>query len=122
MRLSKRKINQTIEKEIYKIFYQTIADLRSPQEAKGFIEEILTKTELEAITKRLAVAVYLGKGCSYENIKETLKVSSATVATIAEQMKKGQGFALAIKKINADEWAEKWASKLGNLIGKKDQK
>lgn len=116
MRLSKKKINPRIEKQIFNIFYQVIADIKNLQEAEAFLENILTKAELEAITKRLAVALWLEKGRSYENIKKTLKVSSATVATVAEQMKKGKGFEIALKKIRAEEWADRWAKRIGKTF------
>jgi len=119
MRLSKKKINQAIEEQIYRVFYQVIADIHSLSEAKIFLEEILTKTELEALVKRLAVAQLLKKGQSYEKIKKTIKVSSATVASIAEQLKKGKGFKIALKKISAEEWAEHWAKKIRGMMGKK---
>lgn len=118
MRLSKKKINPRIEKQIFNIFYQVIADIKSSQEAKTFLKDILTKAELEALTKRLAVALFLEKKRSYDNIKNTLKVSSATVATVAEQMKKGEGFGIALKKIHAEEWADKWAKKISKVIKK----
>jgi TrpR-related protein YerC/YecD len=119
MRLSKNKISQETEKEILNQFFQVIADIKSPDEAMAFLEEILTKTEMEAIAKRLAVAHYLEKGHSYENIRETLKVSSATVASVAEQLKGNGGYQVALKKIQADQWAEKWAQKLNGMMGKK---
>ena len=119
MRLSKKKITPKVEKEIYRLFYQTMADLRSPDEARAFFEEILTKTERQAIAKRLAVAVYLEKGQSYEEIKKALKISSATVANVAEQSKKGEGFEVALKKVRADQWATKWAEKIAQMMGKK---
>lgn len=112
MQLSKKKINPRIEKQIFNIFNQVIADIRNPQEAKAFLEDILTRAEFEALTKRLAVAVFLEKGRSYDNIKNALKVSSATVATVAEQMKKGKGFEIALKKIHAEEWADRWAKRI----------
>jgi TrpR-related protein YerC/YecD len=117
MRLSKKKITPKVEKEIQRLFYQVVADIHSPKEAAIFFNNVLTKTELEALTKRLAVAHYLEKGSSYEKIKETLKVSSATVATIAEQIQRGEGYQIAFKKVSADEWAEKWAKKLSQMIG-----
>lgn len=119
MRLSKQKINPRIEKQIFNIFYQVIGDLRNSQEAETFFKDILTKAELEALTKRLAVALFLEKGRSYDNIKNTLKVSSATVATVAEQMKKGKGLELALKKIRAEEWAERWTKKIKKLFKRK---
>jgi len=116
MQLSKKKISQRVERQIFNIFYQVIADIRNPQEAKTFLEDILTKAELEALTKRLAVALFLEKGRSYDNIKNTLRVSSATVATVAEQMKKGKGFEIALKKIKAGEWAERWTKRIGKAF------
>ena len=118
MRLSKRRLNQAIEKLIYSQFFKVIADIRSADEAESFLKEILTKTELEALVKRLAVAHYLDKGGSYEDIKKNLRVSSATVATVAEQIKKGEGFKIALKKIRADEWAERWTKKINRMMGK----
>lgn len=116
MQLSKKKINPRIEKQIFNIFYKVVADIRNPQEAKAFLENILTRAELEALTKRLAVALFLEKGRSYDNIKNTLKVSSATVATVAEQMKKGKGLDIALKKVRAEEWANRWTKKISKLM------
>jgi len=116
MQLSKKKINPRIERQIFNVFYQVISDIGTTQEAKAFLENILTRTELEALTKRLAVALFLEKGRSYDNIKNTLKVSSATVATVAEQMKKGKGFEIALKKIRAEEWAGRWTKKISKLV------
>lgn len=116
MQLSKKKINPRIEKQIFNVFYQVISDIRTNQEAKAFLEDILTRAELEALTKRLAVALFLEKGRSYDNIKNTLKVSSATVANVAGQMKKGRGFELALKKIRAEEWANRWAKRIGKTF------
>ncbi|MFC1727403.1 Trp family transcriptional regulator [Patescibacteria group bacterium] len=122
MRLSKKRINKTVELQLYNLFYQVIADLRSTTEAKAFLEGILSKTELEALVKRLGVARLLDQGQSYEEIKKMLKVSSATVATIAEQMKKEKGFEVALKKIRAHQWAGKWAKKISQIINPKANK
>ncbi len=119
MQVSKRIINKTIEKQIFGIFFQVISDLKNPEEVKIFFEDILGKAELTALSKRLAIAHYLDKGRSYQNIRETLKVSSATIASVDKMIKKSPGFKLALKKIEADQWAEKWAGKIEGLFGKK---
>jgi TrpR-related protein YerC/YecD len=116
MQVSKKRINPKIEKQIFNLFFQVINDLKNPQEVKDFLEAILTKTELEAIVKRLAVAHYLEKGRTYENIKKSLAVSSATIAAVQEQLGKGKGFGLALEKIRAEEWADKWAKKISQLV------
>jgi TrpR-related protein YerC/YecD len=116
MQVSKKKINPKIEKQIFGLFYQVVNDLKNPQEIRDFLAAILTKTELEAVVKRLAVAHYLDSGRTYENIKKSLAVSSATIAAVQEQIAKGKGFGLALEKIKAEEWADKWAKKISQLV------
>jgi uncharacterized protein YerC len=117
MQVSKQKLNQTIENQIYAIFYQLIADIKSVDEAQKLFNDILSETEREVITKRLAIAIFLDKDRSYENIKSTLKVSSATIATVQEMMG-NPGIQLALQKIKAEEWADEWAGKITSIVGK----
>ena len=94
---------------------QAIADLRDDDEAKKFLTDFFNESEYEAFAKRLAIAYWLKKGRSYNNIKENLKVSSATIATIQSGLEK-PGFKLALKKIEAEEWANQWAKKIKKFI------
>ncbi|KPJ70424.1 hypothetical protein AMJ51_01950 [Microgenomates bacterium DG_75] len=112
MQVSKRQVNPNLKKQIYQLLYQVLADIRSKKEAKTFLNEVLTEAELEMLAKRLGAAYYLDKGRSYSNIKTNLKLSSATISSVAEQMKKGKGFEIALNKIRAEEWASKWAEKI----------
>jgi hypothetical protein len=48
---------------------------------------------------------------------QNLKVSSATIASVEKMMKK-EGFKLAIKDLEAEEWANQWAEKIQNFIRK----
>lgn len=116
MRHSKKRLAFKKEKEIINFLYQVVADIRNQSEAATFIDEILTSAEKEAIAKRLAVARQLEKGDSYEEIKQALKVSSATVAGIADQLKTGCGYQLALKKIDADEWADRVVGKINQMM------
>lgn len=113
--ISKKKINKNLERQIYNLLYQVIADIHNPKEVEEFLKDFLTETELEVIVKRLAVAYYLNQSRSYDNIKTNLAVSSTTIATINDQMKK-KGFQLALKKIQAEEWASRWAEKIGKMM------
>lgn len=115
MQVSTRKLNVTLEKQVFSVFYQSLADLRTPDEVGAVMADLLTETERTAIAKRLAIATFLEKGRSYENIRETLKVSSATIAAVAEQLG-SPGYQLALKKIKAEEWAEEWAGKITGLF------
>jgi TrpR-related protein YerC/YecD len=118
MQVSKKSINKNLEKEVFETLYQTLVDLKTPKEAKSFLEDVLGKNESIALAKRLAVAYYLINNRSYENIKENLKVSSATIATI-DKAKKSAGYQVALKKIDADKWASEWSSKIESLFKRK---
>ncbi|OGM13959.1 hypothetical protein A3D84_02510 [Candidatus Woesebacteria bacterium RIFCSPHIGHO2_02_FULL_42_20] len=117
MRTAKEKLNKSLEKEITTVFAQLITDLKTPGESISFIKDFLTETEQILFTKRLAIGYWLAKKRNYENIKKNLKVSSATIATVSEMLKK-PGFMLAIKKIESDEWANRWAERIKKIVKK----
>jgi len=77
--------------------------------------DLLTDTERVAMMKRLGIAVYLDKSRSYEDIKNNLKVSSATIASVAETMG-NPGTVEVIKRIKAEEWASDWTDKISRSI------
>jgi uncharacterized protein YerC len=115
VQISKKKINKNLEGQIYKLLYQAIADINNPKEAEEFLKDFLTKIELEVLAKRLGVAYYLKQNQDYNLIRKNLAISSTTVAAIKNQMKK-KGFQLALKKIEAEEWATKWAQKIREIM------
>jgi uncharacterized protein YerC len=115
MQTSKQKINPVLERQLSKTFFQLVTDLQSVTDAEQVLKVVLTPSELEAVSKRLAIAYFLTKGRNYENIKQNLKVSSATVAGIQDQIK-SPGWKLAIQKITADEWATLWEQRIKNVF------
>ncbi|KKQ97279.1 MAG: hypothetical protein UT24_C0002G0029 [Candidatus Woesebacteria bacterium GW2011_GWB1_39_12] len=117
MRTSEKSLNTSLKKEIETVFIQIIADLRDLGETKVFLTDFLNESEYESFAKRLAIAYWLKKGRSYSNIKDNLKVSSATIATIQNMITK-PGFKLALKKIEAEEWANQWAEKIKKFVKK----
>lgn len=119
MQISKNKLSKNITKQTFAVFYQTIADLDTSKETATFLKDFLTEMELITLAKRLMIALYLEKGYSYDLIKKNLKVSSATIANVDKMMKKGSnGFALALKKIDADEWASNLSTKISGFVSK----
>jgi len=117
MQVSKQRVNKTIQSQIDEIFCQLVSDIKSPQEAQTIFKDLLSQTELQALVKRLAIVIFLDKGRSYGNIKHILKVSSATIATVNEQMG-NPGVQLALRKVKADAWADEWTGKITSLVGK----
>lgn len=99
---------------------QVIADITTKDRAELFLKDFLTETEHVAMAKRLAIMIALEKQQSYEDIKDRIKVSSATIAHIQSQLeKKTDGLMLVLRLIKAEEWATKWTGKITGLFGKK---
>lgn len=115
MRVSKSRVNQHLEKELFRTLHGAVADLKTPENIEEFFKAFLSKTEYQTLAKRVAVAYWLDKGRGYNNIRDNLKVSSATIASIQETLKKSRGARLAIARIRADEWANVWTEKIRKL-------
>ncbi len=122
MRFSKKKINLKLKQEIYNNFYRLLASLDEPQQIQKFLTSYMKRSEELALVKRLGIAIMLENETPYQVIKKKLAVSSATIANVQEMMqKKPAGFILALKKIDADRWAEKTSKKrvtLNRLVAK----
>ena len=69
----------------------TIADLRSTEEAKQFLRDLLTEGELIEFGKRWRAANLLYQGTSYVEIVERTGLSSTTVARISKWLQRGSG-------------------------------
>lgn len=117
MQLSQNPINKTIEKQLSEMFYGLLAEINSPEDVKTVLSDILTEAERSAVLKRLGIAMYLDKGRSYEDVKNNIKVSSATIATVAENLG-NSGWQEVIKRIKAEEWASEWTGKISDKIKK----
>lgn len=117
MKVSSRDMNMAMEEEIEELLVQIISDLKGVGETKALLSVLLTGAERSAIARRLAIALSLTNGKSYEEIRESLKVSSATIAKVQESLD-SNGMKLAIEKIRIDDWAGDWAGKLSGAFGK----
>lgn len=111
MQLSQTPINKTLERQLDQMFFQVLGEIDSPDDLKKIFEDVLTEGERIAVLKRLGIALYLDKGRSYEDIKNNIKVSSATIATVAENLG-NSGWQEMIRRIKAEEWASDWTEKI----------
>jgi uncharacterized protein YerC len=116
MRTSAQKINPALKRQIGKTLAQTLTDIKKINDMEVFLSDFLTDAENEVFAKRLAIAYWVKKGRSYNNIKRNLKVSSATIAATIPLMETA-GYRLALKIIEAEEWANQWAEKIGKARG-----
>ncbi len=111
MQISQNKLNRTIESQLQKMLLGVLAETDEPSKVNMILADLLTETERVAILKRLGIAIYLDKNRSYEDIKTNIKVSSATIASVSDQLR-NEGWQEIVKMIKADEWASEWSEKI----------
>ena len=105
------EMNPSLKRQLLRTFVQMMDDLKDKKEIENFLTDFFDDKELEIYVKRLAVAYWLKKGRDEENIRENLKATADEIALAKKSLKK-EGVKLALKKIEAEEWANQWAEKI----------
>lgn len=110
-------MNKHINTQVFAIFFQVLSEAKNEMEMETLLRALLSDKELTSVAKRLAIAIFLDKGHSYDHISKTLGVSSATIASVAELIN-SKGVQLALRKVKAEEWAEVWSARISRTIEK----
>lgn len=96
---------EVAEKEYYKdifFFYKIISNLKNVEEAKLFLKDILTSSELRMLKRRWHIASLLYDGLDIRTIAYKTKTSTQTVSKIKRIMEEGQGgLILAVSRVKA---------------------
>ncbi|MBI2032013.1 MAG: hypothetical protein HYT09_00025 [Candidatus Levybacteria bacterium] len=94
-KLSQQEKNEVISDLIY-----AFVNCKTVREAALFLQDILTRSELQLLSRRLRIAKLLLEGKTYESIEKSLHVSHTTVAKVAIWLAdKGDGFRNIIKTL-----------------------
>lgn len=116
--VSKYPISKAVEQRIFEMFFKTIVNLKNSEDVASFLEEFLTPTEKMMLAKRLAIAVMLSKGYDYHAIRQTLRVSSPTIAGANLWLKyKGKGYQKVINWILTEEKIDEFWQKVDDVLG-----
>lgn len=83
MHTSPQTLSTTQEHRLFAQLVTLLTDITAPDTMKEFLQLFFTDTEQSVFSKRLAILFLLDQGKSYEEISQELKVSSATISTIA---------------------------------------
>lgn len=68
-----------------------ILALKNKDEAKRFIRDLLTREEIEEVSKRLLAARMLTEGSSYRDVEKATGFSSTTVARVSKWLQGSLG-------------------------------
>ncbi|KKR44924.1 MAG: hypothetical protein UU74_C0019G0002 [Candidatus Woesebacteria bacterium GW2011_GWA1_41_7] len=94
-----------------------LADLENKKEIESFMVDFFDEQEIEKYIKRIATSYWLKKGRDEENIKRNLMATSEEITEARKSLSKA-GIKLAIKKMEAEEWANVWAEKIKGIAKK----
>lgn len=111
MQVSNQNLTPAEEEKLLEQLYTLLADLHTPQDIQAFLTNFMTNTERLVFAKRLAIAWLLEQGKSYDEINKTLKVSSATISSVAD-IRQTHGMQLAYRRLHLDQWAKALLKKL----------
>lgn len=103
-RVSKRPVDPEVSSRMYEVFRNYLAGVKNAQEVEEFFTSLLSVTEQITLAKRLAIAVLLSKGYTYDQINQVLKVSTSTITSVQRQLMSGaSGYKKAVNKILSEE-------------------
>lgn len=115
--VSKKVLPNHVKEGLFKNFWELLANIKSPQEVKIFIEDFLSPTEKVMLAKRIAISILLTKGYNHRSISRILKVSTTTVASIAKFLNlKTPGYQLLIKKYSQKESTREFIKELERYL------
>lgn len=104
-------MNPSLKRQLLKTFSQMLDDLKDTKEIEIFLTDFFSEKELTTYIKRISIAYWLKKGRDNANIKRNLVASQKEISEAQKSLKK-EGIKLALKKIEAEEWANVWAEKI----------
>lgn len=110
-------MNPSLKRGLLRTFAQMINDLKEPEEIEVFLKDFFNEKELETYIKRLSIAYWIKKGRDNENIKRNLLATPREITETKKLLKK-DGVEIALKKIEAEEWANVWAERIRKVVKK----
>ena len=80
---------------------RAVLALKNPGEAKKFLRDLLTVSEIDEFGSRWQAAKMLNQNISYTTIRGKTGLSPRTIARISKWLKKGKGgYRLVINRLN----------------------
>lgn len=95
-------INKQLNSKFVDNLMDAILRLRTRDEARRFLRDLLTKQEILEFANRWQVAQMLYQGISYSTIEKETGMSSTTIARISRWLNRGRGgYRFMLKRLQA---------------------
>ena len=84
--------------------FTTILNLETIEDCYLYFEDLCTVKELQDMAQRLETAILLDSGENYQNISESVGISTATIGRVSKCLKYGSGgYRAALDKLKSGE-------------------
>lgn len=83
--------NRYLQSHDAKDFYAAFLQLKTQEDCKNFLRDLLTEKEMKEFINRWKVVRMLDKKVSYEEITRSTGMSSTTIARISRWLNNGMG-------------------------------
>ncbi|OGE08712.1 hypothetical protein A3A60_04480 [Candidatus Curtissbacteria bacterium RIFCSPLOWO2_01_FULL_42_26] len=117
-KVSRRFLDKRLEKYIFDLFTSAVHNLSHPSNIDSFLADLLSPVEKIMLVKRLAIAIMISKGYTYDEIDHTLKVSRPTIMTVSRVLKYGHknGYLKVIDQLLKDQRREAIFDKIEEIL------
>ena len=96
--MSQEELNNKAMKNLF----EAVAAIETPAEAKNFLRDLCTLSELTSMAERLQVAKLIENETSYRNIAKRTGASTTTVTRVAHWVHHGMGgYGLILGRLKA---------------------
>lgn len=86
------------------LLLSAVVSINSEEEARRFLEDLLTKKEIQSVSQRLNVAQMLLRGEKYAEVERSTGASSATIVRVNQCIRYGVGgYEEVLGKLSAGE-------------------
>lgn len=93
------RISKKTLQELLMEFCEALLSVKTPEEAVKFLTDLLTKSEIVMLAKRIKIAKLLIEGKDYRTIERLLEVSHSTISKVARWLEEsGEGFRLVAER------------------------
>ncbi|MBI4999416.1 hypothetical protein HZB97_01445 [Candidatus Gottesmanbacteria bacterium] len=115
--VSKYPISDKVYQRILEMFFKSLVEIKTDDEAQQFIKDFLSPTEQVMLAKRLAIAFLLEKNYEFREISKILRVSLTTVARVSLMRKiGGEGYRRIIEKLLREEQVKDFLLRVGESL------
>jgi len=98
------RISRETQQELLTDFCEALLSIKNADEAVKFLTDLLTKSEVIMLAKRIKIAKLLIEGKDYKTIEGVLKVSHGTIAKVAAWLAEaGEGFRLIAERTRKEK-------------------